>query len=224
MLTELWSDLRYRLRAFVHRDAVEQELDEELRFHVEHEIEKHMRLGVPRAEATRRARLAFGGVDRIKDDTRDARGVALADSVIRDTRHALRGLRTRSAFAVAVIATLALGIGINAAMFGVLDRLLLRIPAFLIAPERVHRVYLSWMQDGSRRSERNFEYTRYADLARWTSSFDAVAAFSYSAGTLSRRRICLRRVLRWPYWGTPSGKPAMPVAATSSARRSRLAN
>jgi len=77
MFGEFWNDLRYRARAIFRRDAVERELDEELRLHLEHETEKHARDGMTPEEALRRARLAFGGVDRIKDDARDARGVSL---------------------------------------------------------------------------------------------------------------------------------------------------
>ena len=66
MLTELWSDLRYRVRALVRRDDLERELDAELRFHVERQAEAYERTGVPRREALRRARLAFGGVEQME--------------------------------------------------------------------------------------------------------------------------------------------------------------
>src|ERR1043166_2371691 len=122
MFAEFWSDLRYRLRALVRRDAIERDLDDELRFHLDHEIDKHVRAGLPRADAVRRARLDFGGLSRIKDDTRDSHGVALLDHLARDVRYALRGLRTHPLFSVVVILTLALGVGVNAAMFSVVDR------------------------------------------------------------------------------------------------------
>src|SRR5512143_2961020 len=103
MLGERWSDLRYRLRALFQRGALERELDDELAFHLEREAEKLERVGLPRHEALRQARLAFGGIDRIKDDTRDARGVALLDVVARDVRYALRGLRLTPGFTAAVV-------------------------------------------------------------------------------------------------------------------------
>ncbi len=68
------SDLLYRLRALFRRKTVETELDEELRFHLEHQVEKHLRSGLPREEALRRARLAIGGTEQVKEDCRDARG------------------------------------------------------------------------------------------------------------------------------------------------------
>ena len=172
------SDLLYRLRALLHRGAVERELDDELRFHLERETEKLMRLGMSHDDATRQARLAFGGVERIKDDARDARGVALLETVAQDLRYAARGLRAKPGFAAAVVLTFGLGLGANAAMFGLVDRLMFRSPEFLRDPSRVHRVYLSFTTRGKESVENSFEYTRYRDLARWTTSLDATAAFA----------------------------------------------
>src|SRR5512143_821003 len=178
MVSDLWSDVRFRLRAVFRRDTIEQELDDELRFHLEHEAEKHVRAGVSRGEAMRRARIAFGGVDRIKDDTRDARGLALIDVAARDLRYALRGLRLAPGFTIAVVVTLALGIGANAGIFSVVDRLMFRPPAMLRDPSSVNRVYMSFDFRGSPLTEEGFEYRRYLDLSEWSSSFAQVAAFS----------------------------------------------
>jgi len=182
VLSEFWSELRYRLRAVVRRDTVEQELDDELRYHVERETEKYVRAGVPPDEARRRARLAFGGVSRIKDDARDSRGVTILEQVTQDVRYALRGLRTRPVFTAVVIATLGLGVGVNAAMFGILDRTLFRPPRYLVDPATVNRVYVEWPEsDGRRTVDRSVEYPRYADFARWNRSLSQVAAFGYRA-------------------------------------------
>src|SRR5438128_1944949 len=75
------SDLLYRLRALFRRDAVEGELDEELRFHFEQQVQKLMQTDVARAEAVRRVRLTFGGIEQVKEECRDARGVAFVDTV-----------------------------------------------------------------------------------------------------------------------------------------------
>ena len=177
MLSELWADLRYRFRALVRRNEMERELSDELRFHLEREVEKYERQGVAHAEAVRRARLAFGGVDRAAEESRDARGTVMIEAIAQDLRYALRGLRGRPAFSLGVIVTLALGIGANAAMFGITDRLLFRAPPNLRAAGEVHRVYLSWFEDGSRRVERNMAFREYLDLARDTRSFSSFAAF-----------------------------------------------
>src|SRR5688572_6082733 len=108
MLKEWLSDVTYRLRAIFRRERVEHELDEELRFHLEREAEKHMKAGMSRDEAMRRARIEFGGVDRIKEDVRDTRGVSWIETVARDLRYAFRGLRRKPAFTAAVILTLGL--------------------------------------------------------------------------------------------------------------------
>jgi predicted permease len=173
------SDLKFRLRALFRRAAVERELDDELRFHLEHEIAKHVAAGMPRNEAERRARLSFGGVDRIKDDTRVARGVNVIETLCQDLRYAWRGIVAKPGFAAAVITALALGIGANTAMFGIVDRLLFRPPAYLMNADRVHRVYFMWSAVSGDRTDRWTQYARYTDLTRWTSSFDRTAILAY---------------------------------------------
>lgn len=173
------SDLRFRLRALFDRRAMERELDDELKFHLDQEIAKNLRAGMPAAEAERRARLAFGGLDRIKDDTRDARGIALIDAVGQDLRYAWRGLRAKPGFTAAIVVTLGLGIGANTAMFGIVDRLLFRPPPYMQAAERVHRVYMPYLWQGEERIDGNFSYLRYDEVARLTRSFDVYAAVGY---------------------------------------------
>src|SRR5437764_1716095 len=126
MLSQLLSDIRYRLRALFSRDSVEQELDDELRFHIEREAEKYERQGMSRDAALRRARLEFGGVEQVKEASRDMRGIARLESIVRDLRYAMRSLTSRPAFTLTVIATLALGIGANTAIVTLVDALLLR--------------------------------------------------------------------------------------------------
>ncbi|MFI5228598.1 MAG: ADOP family duplicated permease [Gemmatimonadales bacterium] len=178
MFADLWSDVRYRLRALVRRAALERELDDELRFHLERETEKLERSGLSRAEAYRQARLTFGGVSRTKMDTRDERGVALFEILAQDLRYALRGLRRAPGFTSAVVLTLALGIGANAAMFTVVDRLMFQQPAFLTQPGAVNRVYLSYDNRGSTIRDWTYEYRRYLDFQQWTTSFSQMAAVS----------------------------------------------
>jgi putative ABC transport system permease protein len=161
MVSDLWSDLRYRVRALVRRSHVEQELDDELRFHLERETRRHERAGVPRPEAWRRARVAFGGVDAAKDQSRDGRGVAMLETCIRDLRFAVRTLGRRPLFTLVAAFTLALGIGASAAMFSLVDGILLR-PLPYPHPDRLVEVLQSYPERG---------------LARWTLSPANVVAY-----------------------------------------------
>ena len=123
-----------------HQDA---ELDEEMRFHLEMEARRHVDAGVPAAEARRRARRDFGGVERHKDDTRDERGGGALFDALSDLRFALRSLRHRPGLTAAATVTLALGIGATATVFGVVKRVLLT-PLPYDHPDRVVAVWSAW--------------------------------------------------------------------------------
>ena len=95
-----------------------------------------------------------------------------------DLRYAIRGLRAKPGFTFAVVATLALGIGANAAMFGIVDRLLFRPPPLLRDPQTAHRIYLYQTFRGVERATSGGQYARFLDIRRWTKSFSQVAGYT----------------------------------------------
>ena len=92
MLSEIWSDVRYRMRALLHRDALERELDDELRFHIECEADRHEGAGLSREDALRRAHAEFGPLETVKEASRRARGTVSVQSLLHDLRVAVRQL------------------------------------------------------------------------------------------------------------------------------------
>ncbi|HEV3199593.1 MAG TPA: ABC transporter permease [Bryobacteraceae bacterium] len=112
-----WSDFVLRLRALLFRSRVESELDDELQFHLEMEARKRSAAGIEPALAKRKAEIAFGGAEQVKEGCRDARGTRWIENFFQDLRFGLRMLRKDRGYAAAAIAALAVGIGANTALF-----------------------------------------------------------------------------------------------------------
>jgi putative ABC transport system permease protein len=174
----LWRVARDRWRALWHRADVRDEIDEELRFHVEMRAQGFIRAGMSPVDALRAAERAFGGRVRIRERGYDVRGGGVLEAFADDLRQAIRGIRAQPRFAAAVIATLALGIGVNATMFSLVDRMLFRAPPFLADPMTAHRIYFATTVDGRDRAFSTVDYPMFMDLARRTTSFTRVAAYA----------------------------------------------
>src|SRR5438874_3757927 len=164
------SRVRSWLRALLRRSRMEREMDAELRFHIEAFAEDLVRNGVPREEALRRARIEFGGIERAKEECRDARGVKLIDSLVQDLRFGVRVLRKSPGFTTAAVLTIALGIGANAAIFGLVDSAFLHALPF----RDMERLMNVWTTDAGRDTHTPLP-GQYLALRNYSQAFEQVA-------------------------------------------------
>ena len=137
--------LKARLRGLIGRESVLGDIDEELRFHVEMETEENVRRGMEPAAARREALKSFGNLCAVRDAAYEVRGGGMLESILRDARYGARTLLKNKGFTAVAVLTLALGIGANTAIFGVIDAVLLR-PLPYPESERLVTLY---GQDGS---------------------------------------------------------------------------
>ncbi len=162
-----------RLRALFRRGTVEQELSEELRFHFEQSVDKLMRAGLTRQEAERRSRLALGGMEQTKEECRRARGVTPIEVLWKDAVYAMRMLRKGPGFTLAVVLSLALGIGANTAIFSLIDAVMWRsLP--VTNPESLHTLVHG--QPG-RLDQDGFTYQQFRALSQDTETLAGIAAY-----------------------------------------------
>ena len=151
-------DLLFRLRTLFRRRAAENELHDELRFHLEQQVAKYMKSGMAEAEAVRRARVEFGGLDQVKDECREAQGISFVETLVQDLRYTTRTLLHTPAFTACAVLTLALGIGANTAIFSVVNSVLLN-PLPYPNPQELLA------------ARQNESPPNLYDMQRWTSSF-----------------------------------------------------
>ena len=174
--------LARRIVAFAHRDRVDAAMDAEMRYHIECEIAERVRLGASPEDARRDVMRDFGGVERHKEDGRDARGFRSIDDAARDAAYAVRVLRRNPGFTAAVVVTFALGIGCTSAIFSVVNGILLRPLPYA----RPNELVALWERNAARGADRNvvsvesFETWRSA-----TRSFSDIAAMVPAPRTLN---------------------------------------
>src|SRR5687768_16622546 len=167
-----------RIVDWFRRDTLERELNEEMQFHRARVERDALAQGTAPADARSVVRSKFGNETSVAEATHDRWSIAPLEIILQDARYAVRGLVRAPAFSFAIVATLALGIGANAAMFGIVDRLWFR-PIDLMRDEAmVSRVYQQWMMDGELVTAASTPYQRHVDIRDQTTLFSDVAGYS----------------------------------------------
>jgi predicted permease len=167
-------------RRVARRQALERELDAELRFHIEQHAADLAARGLDRDEALRRARVELGGPEQVKEECRDMRGTRWLDDLLQDLRYAIRVFRKLPGFAAVALLILAVGIGATTVMFTLINSVLLR-PLSLPDPDRLLAVHGSTAAFGE---TWGFSYPDFVD-ARSARRTLTMAAWTYGGGTIS---------------------------------------
>ena len=216
-----FAGLRRLFRLAVRPVAVEQEVDAELEFHFEAETARLVALGMRPDAARQEARRRFGDlrftrevlVSIDKQRRGRQRRVGWVEDLLQDLGYALRGLRRQPGFAALVVVTLGLGIGANTTMFGIVDRLLLRPPAFLADPATTSRLFTRRSQQGSPDLfDNNISYKRYLELREGGRSVESAAFFvdrERVVGTGDNARQLPVSLVSASFWPFFSMRPAL---------------
>ena len=165
--------LPLRLRSLFHRPAADQELDEELGYHLEQKTQQYIAQGRAPQEARRTALLEMGGLEKRKEECRDARQIIWLQDLLQDIHYGLRILGKSPGFTIVAILTLALGIGANTAIFSVVQGVLLA-PLPYSEPERL---VLVWQYNLTLKHPISVSYPDFLDWQRDARSFQQMAAF-----------------------------------------------
>ncbi len=177
---KLLNSLRFRIPALFQRSQMNAELDEELRSHLQHRADDLERSGVPRAQAERRARIEFGGREKFKEECHEAFGGNFFETLLQDARISLRTLLKSPNFTAVAVLTLALGIGANAVVFGVMNALILR-PLNLPGTQNL---YMIEFQQGNQDSTPMQSYPDYLDLRDRNHTLEGLVAYSIDPAAL----------------------------------------
>jgi len=202
------NDLLYRLRSLFRRRSVEAEVEEELREHFERQVEKHLKSGLTREEATRRARIEFGGHEQLREASRDARGVSVIETFFQDIRYGVRILARTPATTSIAILSLALGIGANTAIFSLIDAVVLRMLP-VRNPQELEQVEIRSPQDTE--AEPSFTNPIWEQLRDHQDVFAGIFASGGTQFNLSQGGAVNRvegKFVSGSYFGTLGVRPA----------------
>src|SRR5437867_3799080 len=164
--------LKSRLVAVFRKERLEQQLDEELRSHLDMLVEENQRKGVPPQEARYAALRSFGGVEQVKEEYREQRGLPMIETLLQDLRYGLRMLARNPGFTTVGVLTLSLGIGANTAIFSLVDAVLLRL-----LPVRNPEELVIFAHGGREASTRGSNYPLYEFLRDRNQSLAGLFAF-----------------------------------------------
>jgi predicted permease len=164
----LLDSLRFRIASLLRRSQMNAEMEEELRSHIQHRADDLEWSGLPRPEAERRARIEFGGYQKFKEECRETVAMYLFETLLQDLRLALHRLGKSPGFTVVAVGTLALAIGANAVVFGVLNALILR-PLSAPHAETLYLIERTSDKFGPQ------SYPDYVDLRDRNRSFEGLA-------------------------------------------------
>src|SRR6185437_8185376 len=202
--------LQLRFRSLLHSHRVEDELSDELRFHLGKLVEEKLANGMNPEEAHYAALRELGGLEQIKEECRDMRRVNYVENFLQDTRYGLRQFRRSPGFAAAAVITLALGIGANTAIFTLLDAILLRLLPVHHA-EQLYEVRRSGTGEPDRLTGA-FTNTLWQNLRQRQDVFSGTAAWGITDFNLSRGGAVERAQGLWVsgnYFGTLEVRPAL---------------
>ncbi len=193
--------LRMLLRSLFRHQRIEADLDDEMRDHLQQEVESNIRAGMSPEEAKFAAQRLVGSVSLYKEECRDARGTSFIENFARDLRYGMRMLRRTPVFTAAAILTLALGIGANTTVFTFVENILLRS---LPARDPQQLVSLNWGEMV------NISYPNYIDFRDRNTAFSSLIASRFNAVSMSLRARENFRV--WGYEASGNYFEALGVA------------
>ncbi len=226
-VVSVWRRMGSWMGANLQRSHVESEMDAEMRFHVEAYVDDLVRGGMAHAEAMRRARVEFGGIEQKKEECRDARGVSLVESLMQDLRFGLRMLRKNPGFTAIAVSTLALGIGANTAIFSIVNAVML---SSLPVRDPNGLMVLQWSANNShnggsssygdcvrkygagRKTGCSLSYPMYQEMQTQSGVFSGVAAFAGPARVvvsgIGRASVSQAELVSGDYFQVLGVKPA----------------
>jgi putative ABC transport system permease protein len=202
--------LPLRLRSLFDRQKADEELDEELRDHIELKTQQSIAQGMTQQEARRTAVLEMGGIEKRKEECRDTRGIHFLETFVQDLRYGCRMLRKSPGFAAIAIITLALGIGANTAIFSYVNAWLIKPLPFPQADRLMvllsHDTKKGWTSNGVTSSADYFDYeeqnSSFEQLVPWTSWY-----FNLTGGGAPDR--VLGGLVGWNFFQTLGAQPML---------------